>query len=212
MEILKKLREAYEQIAKVFQESRVEAWIEELSLIPEEKYNIVIDLGCGCGANVRYLARKLRYRLYLGCDFSINILSKVKDLNIDLICCCITHLPFKSRCADLALIIATLHHVPEKSLRLNVLKQVAELLRDKGLMLVTVWGVESKIRRGLWLSTQDVIIPWSWGLEREVHRYYHLYTLNELIDEILSAGFKIIQAKTVFRGGNANHVVLALND
>jgi ubiquinone/menaquinone biosynthesis C-methylase UbiE len=198
MEIIRKVRESYEQIAQAFDKSREEPWIEVVTLpvkYASRPYRIV-DIGCGCGANAMYVIQNVKYLQYIAIDIAENMLRRLRErvrqevtereLRVDYICADIRALPLRSNVADVIYCIATLHHVPERSQRILALREIVRCAKSDSLILVTVWLLSAvrRLRKIVKLTEQDVLVPWSWKLSTCVYRFYHLYRDHELLDEV----------------------------
>ncbi|NPB01014.1 MAG: class I SAM-dependent methyltransferase [Crenarchaeota archaeon] len=184
----KRVKESYEKIAQVFDESRTRPWkglVEVLDKIANHGVRL-IDVGCGSGANARYLYERYREK-YVGVDISLNMLKKLKECvgDIDLICGDISSLPIRDRAANIVTCIATIHHLSTKKDRVQALGELCRISREGSHVVILVWRIESKssLRRYVEISDQDIILPWTWKLREKVERYYHLYTANEILEE-----------------------------
>ncbi len=107
---------------------------------------------------------------------------------------------------DLVLMIAVLHHLPSRDLRLQVLKNVYEALAPGGKLIMRNWNLFNcktakqyykrlldlphKISRGIW-SIKDAFIPWK-PLGNKNLRYVHSFTKGEMKQLLAEAGFKEI--------------------
>jgi len=215
------VKESYEKIAQIFNESRRRPWHEALRLVEiEGDTGLTVDAGCGSGANAEYLIKRLRTR-YVGIDVCFNMLKNLKKRcgEINVICGDIRMLPVRDNIATVVTCIATLHHIPSRENRIRAIYEMCRILRKSGRLVLTVWRVESKnrIRRYITLSSDsDLIVPWSWKLNNKVERYYHLYTRNELSEEIHKAkliyrlSIRIVVSSVLKVGGYLNDVAMVL--
>jgi SAM-dependent methyltransferase len=108
---------------------------------------------------------------------------------------------------DLVLMIAVLHHIPSKRLRLQVLKSIHGVLAPGGQLIMRNWNLFNrqtakqywkrllnfpyKISRGVW-SVKDAFIPWK-PLRNKNLRYIHSFTKGELRRLLREAGFSEIK-------------------
>lgn len=191
----------WDEIAESFDSTRKYAWEECIDFI--EKINgIAIDIGCGNGRHLIYMANKTR--IAIGIDASIKMIEickkKINAKNILLICGNACNLPFKDKKIDFALFIATLHNIRGKENRIKALKELKRVLKPNGKALISVWAkwqdrwrwyfVKEFLK--FWRSYEhgDIYIPWRKdGLN--VNRFYHLYSKREFKNDILKAGLKI---------------------
>ncbi len=113
----------------------------------------VLDLGCGNGRFAKYLSGRHNLRVeYLGIDNSENLLEiakdnlkEVKDIKAIFDDCDITNIPLlKEKLSneqfDLVVCIATLHHIPSREKRSEIINVLKEHLRSDGKMLITTWN------------------------------------------------------------------------
>jgi len=217
------VKESYEKIAQVFDESRTRPWRDILNILEKvDKSNgKIIDVGCGSGANAEYLYNKYRER-YVGVDISLNMLKKLKQKlgNVDLICGDVINLPIRDRAGSTITCIATIHHLSTREDRIRAIGELCRICKNNAHILISVWRIESKeaMRRYIELTSQDVLVPWSWKLDERVERYYHLYSNNEIMDEIhickliYRYNIKIIVRTIVRIGRFLNDVALVLRN
>ncbi len=141
MSILKNLQLTYNHIASDHASYHPRLWpglkpfIQKIQ--PDQK---VLDLGCGHGRVLNYLPKQLNYT---GIDFSKKWLNQARQsfpshnfIQADLT---------KPQAwqdldqFDAILTIAFIHHLPEKSQQLFVLKQAKKHLKKDGLLILTTW-------------------------------------------------------------------------
>jgi tRNA (uracil-5-)-methyltransferase TRM9 len=132
-------------------------------------------------------------------------------------------LPHPPHSLDFAISIAVIHHLSTPERRIEAVRAVLDLLRDKGKALIYVWALEQKDSRRGWDEghEQDVMVPWVMkgkkekrpkrkqtegvaendeeGLDKKSEdktflRYYHLYRKGELEHNIEEAGGSVVEA------------------
>ncbi|RLG84541.1 MAG: hypothetical protein DRO40_00650 [Thermoprotei archaeon] len=202
----------------------------------DENVRTVCDIGCGVGQNtidicVRYKhvrvccldlsweMAEMAYRRLKKRRLSHRVLVIQADMRA---------LPFRDNVFDSILYIASLHNLPTKKGRVNALKEGYKVLRNKGKMLVTCWAREQllffpKILINLFKkilgfkgleSIGDVIITTKIR-DREYRRFYHLYTRKELHNDVVNAGFTVLEEGIYIHGRpgvlkpNKNHYIVA---
>lgn len=221
--ILKKNIKTYEQIADHFDQTR--QWIppehEKLKgyIQPGDK---ILDLGCGNGRFYETV-NKVKNTAYTGVDASQKLIKiarknypqakfqKENGLN----------LPFAEKSFNKVFTIATFHHVPGQKLRHKFLKEARRVLKEDGLLLVTVWNLWQKkylplvfnftIKKVLGktkLDFKDILKPWGEG---EQKRYYHAFTRGELRKNLKKNGFNPTKIKYLKRN-NKNANILACGE
>lgn len=202
-ELLKKIKDDYNYIACDFSKTR------QNLLWPEIDYfmshikdgQTILDLGCGNGRLLNYLKNKEIN--YTGLDNSQELINNAKQLYpkfcekffvADMFA-----LPFEDESFDVIFCLASFHHLPSKTLRLQALSEMKRVLKKDGKVLMTNWYVWQKLfwqnfftnftLKNKW---NDFFIPWKSTL-KVINRYYHGFTGAELIDLFKMSGFKIIE-------------------
>ncbi len=173
----------------------------------------ILDLGCGNGEFARTLARHGHRGAYLGLDFSLPLLSAAGSLprgfdadfwEVDLTKLSAIH-PQLSGYHRWSLItsFATLHHIPSRQLRLDILRDVHTLLPAGGRFILSNWQFLNSPRLRLrvrgWreagltesdVDENDYLLDWrSGGLGL---RYVHHFNESELADLAGSSDFEIL--------------------
>ncbi len=194
---------AYEELASSY---RRKAWSLVLKAFKED-YSLFADIGSGPGQNSIYVASlNPRVRGVL-VDLSPSMLTSFMSTcpeefkyRLYPVVGDMVYLPLRDSCLDSVLVIASLHHIVLKESRLQALKEFYRVLRRGGLMLVTVWSrwqydlVKEAIK-----EVKQYILRRKrsfWDIKRcsrKACREYHLYTLRELIKEVESVGFKVLE-------------------
>ena len=172
----------------------------------------ILDLGCGNGWFARELAERGHRGTYLGVDFSLPLLRdaesyaggfSTKFMEVDL-----TQLSVISDQLSvtdywsLITSFATLHHIPSRQLRLNILQTVRQLLKPNGHFIHSNWqflnSEKLKSRIQDWskagLSPNDVdpndyLLDWRSG--GEGLRYVHHFDETELAELAQATGFQV---------------------
>jgi tRNA (uracil-5-)-methyltransferase TRM9 len=182
-----------------------------------------LDLGCGSGALAAECLKQGRSGLYLGLDFSAQLLEGARQAIAGL---ATPGLTVRFELADLSapdwaasldkinwdgiLAFAVLHHLPGSELRLNLLRQVRELLGPGGQFIHSEWQFQNSprllARRQPWenagllaseVDPGDALLDWRAGAsDQELGaslRYVHLFNRDELGELAKSSGFEIDQ-------------------
>lgn len=215
-ELLAKVKADYDAIADDFSATRAAPWTELHALadmIPNGSR--VLDIGCGNGRIYQILRDKAID--YEGLDASPNLIAHARRLNADVLARfsvgSMLALPFPDASFDVALAIASLHHVPSAAYRLRALGEASRVLKPGGLLLMTNWNLWCLhyFRRHLWRFAAaaagslvgrsdfgDVFLPW--GRPAKVRRYYHSFRPGELRRLCGRAGFELVDQYYVLRG------------
>lgn len=171
----------------------------------------ILDLGCGNGVQARELGQRGHKGDYLGLDFSAGLLAAArvdapefaKFDQADLTAAgWERELPEKK--FDIVMAFATLHHIPDKDLRLQILKNIRNLLTPGGRFMHSNWqplnSERLKTRIQPWekigLSADDVDegdLLMDWRRDGQGLRYVHQYGEEELAELAREAGFKVVE-------------------
>ena len=182
----------------------------------------ILDLGCGNGELARTLARRNHFGSYLGLDFSLPLLSDARSLPdsfsalflmADLTSLNWEEVRRKRKEGDAALpshfsritCFATLHHIPSRDLRLQLLQTVHKLLAPNGQFLPSNWQFlnSAKLRARVqpWerigltagdVDEGDYLLDWKRG--GEGLRYVHQFSEQELAELADTAGFRVFES------------------
>lgn len=145
--ILQQTKESYNLIASHFSQKRQFLW-PELKKIAQlvKNEDKVLDLGCGNGR--LYQAFKEKKITYLGIDFSEELL-KIAKKNYPqgkFLLADITEEKTYKKIGtfDICFCIAVLYHLPSPTLQLKVLKNVYQVLKEEGILVLSVWNLWNK--------------------------------------------------------------------
>lgn len=217
--IKRSLRETYDAIAPHFSERRKELWAPMKLFIDEVSPCTIADLGCGAGRSLIYAANK--GCTVIGIDTSSgqlemaakNLRDEGVEEKVELIRSDLEELDMKDECWDHCMIIASLHHIPDRIGRIRSLDEAHRCTEHKGRILISVWSWDQERFREDHLSRingeriigeldgpepGDVYVPWKEGVTRL--RFYHLYGPGELEDEIASSRWSL--SRSYFDGRN----------
>lgn len=159
----------------------------------------VLDLGCGNGLFLRELLRRGHHAALLGVDFSLPLLREAEstpevdfwEMDLSALSSHNHQLANISGRWSVVTMFATLHHIPSREIRLDVLKVVRKLLKPGGKFYLSNWqflnSEKLKSRIQPWsrvgLSDGDVdegdfLLDWRSG--GEGLRYAHQFSEEEL--------------------------------
>lgn len=208
-------RQFYSEHGRDFSETRARLQPGVLRLLDTiDKYEAILDLGCGNGELARSLSRRAHQGSYLGLDFSLPLLKEAEreafTFNVKFLETDLTALSrFSKQQAEtdhwsLVSAFAVLHHIPGQELRLDILKIVHDLLKKDGLFVHSNWqfldNPRMKARIQAWdsagLGPQDVdmgdyLLDWKRGAPGL--RYVHQFDENELAAMARTSRFEIIE-------------------
>lgn len=217
--ILQETHDIYNAIASDFSITRGKWWH---ALDDFGKYvkagDSILDLGCGNGRLAELFVDK--DISYLGLDQSEELIKiareKFKDYkNIKFEMGDVTYLALPSKSFDVIFMLAVLHHLPSRDLRLAVLKEANKLLSSGGRMVISNWNIfrirkyrsrmmdfRYKLSRGVW-SIKDAFIPWK-PIGKMSQRYVHSFTKGEMRRLLHEVGFEIEDLYYENKGSRTN--------
>lgn len=120
-------------------------------------------------------------------------------------------LPFENDAFDVVCCLATFHHLPSESVRLQALREMLRVARPGARILLTNWNLyhpTMSVRYRLWSlmwGKRDVEIPWKLPEVHKVyHRYYHSFFLRELESLVRRAGGVVEVSEYINNQGHAH--------
>lgn len=204
-DIIQKTRDDYNKIARHFSGTRHDIW-PELEQFRSFIHNGQRILDWGCGNGRLLLIMKDKEVKYFGTDQAASLIAiarkkyadEVKNGKAKFFSTAFKEKKFPAEYFDLAFMIASFFHLPDKKSRLKLLKKTYTELKPGGHLIMTVWNLGSdwakkKLKKD-WktFGKNDFLIPWKNpdGIV-EAERYYHHFTKAELKDLLEEVGFKI---------------------
>ncbi len=238
--ILNQTHDIYNTIAPDFSITRGKWWhaLDEFKNYAKEGDSI-LDLGCGNG-RLAELFKNMDVK-YLGMDNSEELIKiaqeKFKDKeNIKFEVGDVVSPPYqggvrgglpegvgnhpqpllgKEGGFNLIFMLAVLHHIPTEKLRLEILKNIYQLLKPGGRLVMSNWNIlrvkkyfprffdfKYKITHGVY-NLKDAFIPWK-PIGDENQRYVHSFTKGELKRLLSKAGFKNLKVYYENKGVKTN--------
>ena len=226
-QLLEKVKNDYDQIAKEFSKTREEPWSEFSFLKDYFKANDkILDFGCG---NARFYSFLKEIPVaYYGVDFSLKMLEEAKkNLPVNLA----SHLslidnqlklPFETEFFDGVLALAVFHHIPSLNLQQQALQEINRVLKKNGYLILSVWDFYHGRNRTLFFKNyltnlvkvilrqplegveiKDLFLPFKDSQGNILaQRFFHPFTSKELKSLISSAGFQIQALKLIPHGKN----------
>lgn len=182
----REVRETYERIAAHFSRTRPEPWEEVSTFLDGRRGTTGLDIGTGNGRHAELLAAACRR--VVGVDLSHASLeeagrrAEVKEFDLELIAGEATEIPLCDRTVDLGIYVATLHHLPSRSLRVASLDELARVLKPTGHAIVSAWSVTHE--RFDAAIGFDTTVNWTLPDGEVVERFYHVYDAEEFIRDV----------------------------
>ena len=162
-----------------------------------------LDVGCGNGRHAESLSAAADR--VVGVDVSAELLrtarERANEHEIDprphLIQADAASLPVRSGAVDVAVYVATLHHLRPRSRRVASLSELSRVLAPGGRALVSAWSTAHD--RFDADSGFDTTVPWTLPGGESVPRFYHIYDPAEFAADIRESGLGLV-ASTVSSG------------
>jgi ubiquinone/menaquinone biosynthesis C-methylase UbiE len=173
----------YDRIATHFSKTREYAWPEVESFLADRSGDLALDVGCGNGRHTEALAA--RAEAAVGVDLSRGLLDEAVDRARErgfAEATAFVHgdaaaLPVRDGAADLAVYVATLHHLSPRDARIGSLNELARVLAPDGVALVSAWSTaHDRFDRD---EGFDTTVDWTLPGGETVPRYYHIYSPAE---------------------------------
>ncbi|WP_281195700.1 class I SAM-dependent methyltransferase [Halorubrum sp. F4] len=178
----------YDRIAGHFSKTREYAWPEVESFLEGRTGDRALDVGCGNGRHTEVLAE--RAPIAVGVDLSRGLIReagrRARDRGFDDRATFVhgdaATLPIGADTVDLAVYVATLHHLSPRSERVRSLNELARVLRPDGVALVSAWSTAHDgfdREEGF-----DTTVDWTLPGGETVPRYYHIYDPEEFAADL----------------------------
>jgi tRNA (uracil-5-)-methyltransferase TRM9 len=199
-----RVRAVYDEIATHFAKTRAYPWPEvEAFLDDRSDVAVGLDIGCGNGRHSELLAAIAETVLSL--DVSRELLLEASERmardgwTAELLCGDAATLPISADSVDLALYVATLHHLPDREHRIRSLSEIARVLRPGGNGLVSTWSTAHD-RFADSDEGFDTMIDWTLPGGETVERFYHIYAPSEFETDLEASDLSVVE--TYVSSGN----------
>lgn len=202
------VRDTYDRIAAHFARTREHPWPEVESFCAGRDADTALDIGCANGRHLELLSAHAAR--VVGLDLSGELLALARDRvpQASLITGDASSLPIADDAVELALYIATLHHLPERRLRRRSLDELARVLAPDGVALVSVWSTtHDRFEAPDAEVGFDTEIGWTLPSGDTVPRYYHIYAPDEFEADTDASALGVIDTFT--SNGNCYAIVTA---
>jgi len=211
----RRVRAVYEEIAPHFSKTRANPWPEVESFLdeqpPHSDGSVGVDVGCGNGRHAERLAAVVERVIAL--DASRDLLAEARERSAAdgwqaaLVQGDAARLPIGAGTIDLALYVATLHHLPDREMRVGSLGELSGVLAPGGRALVSAWSTAhdrfdapADVETGF-----DTTVDWTLPGGETVPRFYHIYAQAEFEADLSAAGLAI--EESFVSSGNCYAVV-----
>lgn len=190
------VRNTYDRIGAHFAETRPDPWDEVERFLDARTGEVGLDVGVGNGRHSELLARNVD--TVIGIDLSRRVLAvaraRADDRGFPLQLCLANAvaLPLAAGTVDLAVYVATLHHLRPRERRIASLDELARVLAQNGLAVVSAWSVRSD--RFDRVRGFDTTVDWTLPDGETVPRFYHIYDPDEFRADIESSRLTLRRA------------------
>ncbi|OYR58676.1 class I SAM-dependent methyltransferase [Halorubrum halodurans] len=201
----------YDRIAGHFAKTREYAWPEVESFLEGRHVGRALDVGCGNGRHTELLADRAEGAV--GVDLSRGLLReavrRARDRGFAARTAFVhgdaAALPIAGDAIDLAVYVATLHHLSPRSARIRSLDELARVLRPGATALVSAWSTaHDRFDRE---EGFDTTVDWTLPGGETVPRYYHVYDPEEFATDL--AGSDLVVVDIDVSSGNCYGTVRA---
>ncbi|WP_226041253.1 class I SAM-dependent methyltransferase [Natrinema sp. DC36] len=178
------VRDTYDRIATHFASTREYAWPEVEAFVDAhatERAGVGLDLGCGNCRHAELLEPRLES--VIGLDVSRGLLETGREralergFDVELVQGDASTLPLADDSIDIAVYVATLHHLPTRAARRASLDELARVLAPDGRALVSAWSTAHD--RFEETEGFDTTVEWTLPGGEPVDRFYHIYAPDE---------------------------------
>ncbi|WP_136715540.1 class I SAM-dependent methyltransferase [Halorientalis salina] len=193
------VRDTYDRIAEHFSQTREYPWPEvETFLDGAPTDRLALDVGCGNGRHSELLAGHADR--VIGLDVSRGLLAqareRIRDADVrsavTLLQGDASALPLSTDSVTVAVYVATLHHLPDRQLRVASLDELARVLSPDGRALVSAWSTAHD--RFDAEAGFDTTVDWTLPGGETVPRYYHIYDPEEFEADLAESGLEVLDA------------------
>ena len=205
------VRATYDEIADGFAAPREYAWPEVVEFVERATDEgsapvpTALDVGCGNGRHSELLADHTGR--VVGVDASRSLLALARERArergwagaFEPVAGDAARLPLADSCVDLAVYVATLHHLPTRELRVRSLRELGRVLVPGSRALVSAWSTEHD-RFDDHDTGFDTTVDWTLPDGEAVGRFYHIYDPVEFDADLERAGLTV--ESSVVSSGN----------
>ena len=184
------VRATYDRIGAHFAKTRANPWPEVEDFLDGRTGGVGLDIGCGNGRHTALLAEYCDRAV--GLDASRALLDVAREqahAQSSLAQGDAGRLPLASGSVDLAVYVATLHHLPTRAGRIASLTDLARVLAPGARALVSAWSTDHDrfdADEGF-----DTTVDWTLPGGETVDRFYHIYDAEEFRADLRESGVAV---------------------
>ena len=192
-----RVRRTYDRIAAHFATTREYPWPEVESFLADRTGTVGLDVGCGNARHSEVLSEHVAR--VVGLDVSRGVLGTARSratgrgFDVELVQGDAARLPIATGAVDLAVSIATVHHLPTRDGRRASLAELARVLSPEGVALVSAWSTAHDRFDASETDDEgfDTTLEWTLPDDETLDRYYHIYAPAEFEADLAAGGLKI---------------------
>jgi ubiquinone/menaquinone biosynthesis C-methylase UbiE len=191
------VQDTYDHIADHFASTREYPWPEVESFLAGRRGGRALDLGCANGRHAELLAEHAES--VVGVDVSRGLLEAARDraesrgFTLSLVQGDAATLPLRAATVDLAVYVATLHHLPTAAARVDSLDELARVLTPGGTALVSAWSTEHD-RFDDRAEGFDTTVDWTLPGGETLPRFYHIYAPTEFEADLTRSDLRAVDS------------------
>ena len=176
------VKTCYSHIAKDFSNTRAGVWNGVKEFLDSLSINSLVgDIGCGNGKNMLHRKNELTYQ---GMDFCPEFVEICKSRYLDVLEGNILNIPYLNSHFDHIICIAVIHHLEKRDARIKAIEELLRVCKSNGRILLYVWSFHQDSFSRVKFKSKDEIVPFTTTIGETFYRYYHLYEMDDLIDEV----------------------------
>jgi tRNA (uracil-5-)-methyltransferase TRM9 len=201
----------YDRIAEHFSQTREYAWPEVESFLDGRTGRRGLDLGCGNGRHAEAMAPHVES--VVGVDASTGLLAEAanrareRDFDLHIVAGDAASIPLRDETVDLAVYVATLHHLRPRDRRVASLDELARVLAPGGRALVSAWSTAHSKFEDIETDGEgfDTEVDWTLPGGETVGRFYHIYDPPEFDADLAASDLSVVDSRV--SSGNCYAVV-----
>lgn len=200
------IAQVYSNISTDFSNTRFSVWkgVQEfLDLIPEG--SCIGDIGCGNGKNMMYRCDKLKY---VGVDICPEFVQICKDKHLNVIEGSVLNIPYDDKQFDNVICIAVIHHLQDKTNRIKAIEELLRVTKYDGKILIYVWSFNQYVECKHKFKSTDEMVPFTTKNGDKFYRYYHLYSTDELKNDVESISKYNFIIENTFNDKNNEYIII----
>jgi alkylated DNA repair protein alkB family protein 8 len=202
-----KTKQAYSNLAKVWDSKRPQVWGPVKNFLESSKKGELLEVGCGSGRHLVF-AQALGFSSLKGIDYALGLIDICKEKNLNVECADLRDLPFDNQSFDLLLCIAVLQHLTSGADREKGLRELRRVMREDAQLLLSIWLKPEKMNEKKFREVEKNLFRVS--LDKEEERYYYFFEEGECEELFKKVGLKIKERILEERDGKQKNVYYVL--